>query len=78
MCFSVCNTVKRALMIWLSVLWFGNEVTFLSGLGTIVVTVGVFLYNQARQYDEARKAPLYSDRPAINGVHKDVEVVRDL
>lgn len=47
-CFSVANTVKRALMIWLSILVFGNDVTFLSGLGTLVVTAGVFLYNHAR------------------------------
>ncbi|XP_029846865.2 solute carrier family 35 member E2A isoform X1 [Ixodes scapularis] len=45
---SVANTVKRALMIWLSILVFGNNVTFLSGLGTLVVTAGVFLYNHAR------------------------------
>lgn len=45
---SVANTVKRALMIWLSILVFGNDVTFLSGLGTLVVTAGVFLYNHAR------------------------------
>ncbi|KAG0431116.1 hypothetical protein HPB47_022087, partial [Ixodes persulcatus] len=44
----VANTVKRALMIWLSILVFGNDVTFLSGLGTLVVTAGVFLYNHAR------------------------------
>lgn len=35
-------------MIWLSVLVFGNQVTFLSGLGTLVVIGGVFLYNHAR------------------------------
>ncbi|KAL3244920.1 hypothetical protein MRX96_018502 [Rhipicephalus microplus] len=45
---SVANTVKRALMIWLSVLVFGNQVTFLSGLGTLIVIAGVFLYNHAR------------------------------
>lgn len=46
--FSVANTVKRALMIWLSILVFGNKLTFLSGLGTLIVTAGVFLYNHAR------------------------------
>lgn len=45
---SVANTVKRALMIWLSILVFGNKLTFLSGLGTLIVTAGVFLYNHAR------------------------------
>lgn len=54
-CFcSVCNTVKRAMLIWLSVLWFGNQVTFLSGLGTITVTFGVILYNKARALDLKR------------------------
>ena len=53
-CFSVCNTVKRAMLIWLSVLCFGNQVTLLSGLGTITVTFGVFLYNKARAMDAQR------------------------
>lgn len=45
---SVANTVKRALMIWLSIFVFGNPVTFLSGVGTAVVFGGVLLYNHAR------------------------------
>lgn len=49
---SVCNTVKRAIAIWLSVLVFGNEVTLLSGVGTTVVIIGVFLYNRARHYEQ--------------------------
>lgn len=51
---SVANTVKRALLIWMSVIIFGNKVTFLSGLGTTVVLIGVLLYNQARAFDQAR------------------------
>ena len=46
--------MKRALLIWLSVLWFGNNVTLLSGLGTLTVTFGVFLYNKARAIDQKR------------------------
>ncbi|XP_067950974.1 solute carrier family 35 member E2A-like [Watersipora subatra] len=46
---SVANTVKRALMIWLSVLVFGNPVTLLSGVGMVLVTIGVFIYNKARE-----------------------------
>ncbi|XP_065163807.1 solute carrier family 35 member E2A-like [Atheta coriaria] len=49
---SVANTAKRAFLIWLSVLMFGNPVTMLSGLGTIIVIAGVFLYIKAQQYDE--------------------------
>lgn len=50
---SVANTVKRALLIWLSVLIFGNHVSQLSALGTVLVILGVFLYNQARQVEQA-------------------------
>lgn len=53
--FSVCNTVKRAILIWLSVLIFGNPVTFLSGLGTCVVSFGVLVYNKARAYEQYRR-----------------------
>ncbi|KAG8259531.1 solute carrier family 35 member E2B-like [Homalodisca vitripennis] len=49
--YSVANTTKRAFLIWLSVLMFGNDVTVLSGLGTCVVIVGVLLYNKAQQID---------------------------
>lgn len=52
---SVANTVKRALLIWLSVILFGNPVTFLSGLGTLIVILGVLLYNKAQEID-SRKA----------------------
>ena len=46
---SVANTLKRALLIWLSVLYFGNSVTWLSALGTAVCIGGVFAYNHARR-----------------------------
>ena len=59
---SVANTLKRALLIWLSILYFGNPVTWLSGFGTIVCIGGVFAYNHARRRypyrDEAETAPL--------------------
>ena len=53
--FSVANTGKRALLIWLSVLLFGNPVTFLSGLGTVIVILGVLLYNKATDIDSRIK-----------------------
>ena len=53
--FSVANTGKRALLIWLSVLLFGNPVTFLSGLGTLVVIIGVLVYNKATEIDNKLK-----------------------
>lgn len=51
---SVANTVKRAFLIWLSVIVFSNPVTLLSGLGTIIVTVGVLCYTKAKQLDAIR------------------------
>jgi len=52
--YSVANTAKRAFLIWLSVLLFGNPVTLLSGLGTCTVIVGVLLYNKAQEYDKLK------------------------
>lgn len=37
--------------IWLSVLVYGNEITLLGGFGTVIVIVGVLLYNKARHYE---------------------------
>lgn len=51
---SVANTAKRAFLIWLSVLLFGNPVTLLSGLGTCTVIIGVLLYNKAQEYDRLK------------------------
>ncbi|KAJ8958860.1 hypothetical protein NQ318_019627 [Aromia moschata] len=51
---SVANTAKRAFLIWLSIVMFGNPVTVLSGLGTITVIAGVFLYIKAQEYDNDR------------------------
>lgn len=50
--FSVASTVKHALSIWLSIIVFGNKITSLSAIGTILVTLGVLLYNKARQYQQ--------------------------
>ena len=43
------------MLIWFSVLVFGNTVTPLSALGTIIVTVGVFLYQRASHYEKIQK-----------------------
>ncbi|KAM4805737.1 solute carrier family 35 member E2B [Urocitellus parryii] len=50
--FSVASTVKHALSIWLSIIVFGNKITSLSAVGTILVMVGVLLYNKARQHQQ--------------------------
>uniref|UniRef100_A0A3Q2XJ90 Solute carrier family 35 member E2B n=1 Tax=Hippocampus comes TaxID=109280 RepID=A0A3Q2XJ90_HIPCM len=52
--FSVASTVKHALSVWLSVIVFSNQITMLSATGTILVFVGVFLYNKARQAQRQR------------------------
>lgn len=61
---SVANTVKRALLIWLSVLIFHNPVTFLSGVGTLIVILGVILYNEGRDR-EKKPAMLKTESPTI-------------
>ncbi|KAG7472787.1 hypothetical protein MATL_G00112570 [Megalops atlanticus] len=47
--FSVASTVKHALSIWLSIIVFSNRITLLSAVGTVLVIIGVMLYNKARQ-----------------------------
>ncbi|KAK2899105.1 hypothetical protein Q8A67_010523 [Cirrhinus molitorella] len=47
--FSVASTVKHALSIWLSIIVFSNPITLVSAGGTVMVFVGVLLYNKARQ-----------------------------
>ncbi|RZC39436.1 TPT and/or UAA domain containing protein [Asbolus verrucosus] len=49
---SVANTAKRAFLIWLSIIMFGNQVTVLSAAGTITVIAGVFMYIKAQEYDD--------------------------
>ncbi len=40
------------MIIWLSVLIFHNPVSFLSGVGTLIVISGVILYNEGRGPDK--------------------------
>ncbi|XP_061112755.1 solute carrier family 35 member E2A [Conger conger] len=47
--FSVASTVKHALSIWLSIIVFNNSITLLSAAGTLLVIIGVMLYNKARR-----------------------------
>ncbi|XP_067268526.1 solute carrier family 35 member E2A-like [Pseudorasbora parva] len=47
--FSVASTVKHALSIWLSIIVFSNPITAVSAVGTVLVFVGVLLYNKAKQ-----------------------------
>lgn len=45
---SVANTLKRSLLVWASILYFGNPVTTEGVIGIIMVVTGVFLYNHVR------------------------------
>ncbi|CAF3372452.1 unnamed protein product [Rotaria socialis] len=71
---SVANTVKRALLIWLSVLIFKNPVTFLSGFGTLIVIFGVIMYNEARDMDKKPgiSSNLVNDNSPIITTRRDV------
>ncbi|KAL7540670.1 hypothetical protein ACHAWF_006750 [Thalassiosira exigua] len=46
---SVANTLKRALLVWASILYFGNPVTNAGIVGIAMVVSGVFLYNHVRR-----------------------------
>mmetsp|Transcript_28555 Transcript_28555/g.62092 ORF Transcript_28555/g.62092 Transcript_28555/m.62092 type:complete len:392 (-) Transcript_28555:131-1306(-) len=46
---SVVNTIKRAMAIWVSILFFGNRVTFGAQLGTMTCLLGALWYNWERQ-----------------------------
>ncbi|XP_037540265.1 solute carrier family 35 member E2A [Nematolebias whitei] len=60
--FSVASTVKHALSIWLSVIVFSNQMTILSATGTVVVFIGVFLYNKARQIQRKTLQAMAADQ----------------
>ncbi|XP_062855244.1 solute carrier family 35 member E2A [Trichomycterus rosablanca] len=47
--FSVASTVKHAMSIWLSIIVFSNPITLLSAVGTVLVFIGVILYNKAKK-----------------------------
>jgi solute carrier family 35 protein E2 len=49
---SVANTLKRALLVWASILYFGNPVTSNGVIGIIMVVSGVFLYNHVRRVNQ--------------------------
>lgn len=71
---SVCNTVKCALAVWISVPLFGNHVTLFSGIGTCIVISGVFLYHKARTFEhELSLAIVISNRDEILSNHTPTE-----
>ncbi len=50
---SVANTLKRALLVWASILYFGNPVTSSGIVGILMVVAGVFLYNHVRRIHQS-------------------------
>mmetsp|Transcript_61035 Transcript_61035/g.176763 ORF Transcript_61035/g.176763 Transcript_61035/m.176763 type:complete len:397 (+) Transcript_61035:65-1255(+) len=66
---SVVNTLKRALLIWISILVFHNKVTPFAGLGTVVCLSGALWYNFARQ---ASSAPTSNGAMHKNGTKTNV------
>ncbi|XP_055023485.1 solute carrier family 35 member E2A [Misgurnus anguillicaudatus] len=76
--FSVASTVKHALSIWLSIIVFSNPITVVSAVGTVMVFVGVLLYNKAKQtqrdtlmqnaliQSESEQKPLIQDNVATS------------
>jgi len=68
---SVANTLKRSLLILLSVLYFGNPMTGATVFGTTMVCAGVGLYNYARLNfpvaEEAGYAKLKADEGGGGG-----------
>ncbi|KAL7978638.1 hypothetical protein Chor_010681 [Crotalus horridus] len=62
--FSVASTVKHALSIWLSIIVFGNKITSLSAIGTVLVIIGVLLYNRAKQQQQKILQNLVGAAPA--------------
>ena len=65
---SVASTLKRFLLIFLTIIYFGNEMTVESAGGVVVVVCGVGLYNWARvRYP----APAADDEVPSAGVKDD-------
>lgn len=50
---SVANTLKRSLLVWASILYFGNPVTNSGIVGIMMVVSGVFLYNHVRRIHQS-------------------------
>lgn len=66
--YSVCNTVKRAVLIWVSVILFQNSVSVMSAFGTFTVIFGVLSYNQAKLRDSEELPKNASKRRTLHQV----------
>lgn len=59
--------MKRAGLIWFSILVFGNRVTPLNLFGTAMVVAGVFLYQRARIMEQATRIKMVSQEKLNHG-----------
>jgi len=53
--YSVGNSIKRLIIIYCSILYFGNPVTHLNMLGSLIAVLGVFIYSYERELNAKRK-----------------------
>lgn len=63
---SVLNTLKRGLLIFLSVLYFRNEIRMVNALGILTIIVGVLLYSKAKT---ASNCPKDDEKKSIPEPH---------
>eukprot|EP00957_Ditylum_brightwellii_P055994 4243568-Ditylum_brightwellii.AAC.1 len=68
---SVTNCVKRALLIWISVLFWHNKVGPINAAGTFVLLGGVLLYNH--QLRQKNPQPSLEKSPDIKSLETDGE-----
>jgi len=59
--------VKRAGLIWFSILVFGNKVTLTNLFGTVLVVTGVFLYQRARMKEQHKREEMIADEQLNHG-----------
>jgi solute carrier family 35 protein E1 len=62
--YSVGNSIKRLIIIYCSILYFGNPVTHLNMLGSLIAVLGVFIYSYEPELNAKRKP-----KPTIKVVH---------
>mmetsp|Transcript_32131 Transcript_32131/g.75458 ORF Transcript_32131/g.75458 Transcript_32131/m.75458 type:complete len:380 (+) Transcript_32131:93-1232(+) len=67
---SVVNTLKRAMLIWISVLIFRNDVTRLARLGTGLCLLGALWYNYLKQSGTGSTVPTSLDVRKLFGLAK--------
>jgi len=64
--YSIANTFKRVFVIMLSIIYFGNEVTFLNYMGIFVSVTGILLYSKANDVHKASISKITTETEADN------------